>query len=111
MRLAIPVSSSIDRKMNVLLCLDVAVQWCSLPSGQVSQRSKRAGDHWPQAGIIPNLDSIAEFRILSSNVDAEYRSFAGGIINVVTKSGSNAFPARTRSSSSPTTRANDTFRA
>ena len=25
-----------------------------------------------QAGIIPNLDSIAEFRILSSNVDAEY---------------------------------------
>jgi hypothetical protein len=44
-----------------------------------------------QAGIIPNLDSIAEFRILSSNVDAEYGSFTGGIINVVTKSGSNAF--------------------
>jgi hypothetical protein len=44
-----------------------------------------------QAGIIPNLDSIAEFRILSSNVDAEYGSFTGGIINVVTKSGSNSF--------------------
>jgi hypothetical protein len=44
-----------------------------------------------QAGIIPNLDSIAEFRILSSNVDAEYGSFTGGIINVVTKSGTNAF--------------------
>lgn len=43
-----------------------------------------------QAGIIPNLDSIAEFRILSSNVDAEYGSFTGGIINVVTKSGTNA---------------------
>ena len=42
-----------------------------------------------QAGIIPNLDSIAEFRILSSNVDAEYGSFTGGIINVVTKSGTN----------------------
>jgi hypothetical protein len=41
-----------------------------------------------QAGI-PNLDSIAEFRILSSNVDAEYGSFTGGIINVVTKSGTN----------------------
>src|SRR6202035_2239774 len=41
--------------------------------------------------IIPNLDSIAEFRILSSNVDAEYGSFTGGIINVVTKSGTNAF--------------------
>jgi Carboxypeptidase regulatory-like domain len=44
-----------------------------------------------QAGIIPNLDSIAEFRILSSNVDAEYGSFTGGIINVVTKSGTNNF--------------------
>ena len=44
-----------------------------------------------QAGIIPILDSIAEFRILSSNVDAEYGSFTGGIINVVTKSGTNTF--------------------
>lgn len=44
-----------------------------------------------QAGIIPNLDSIAEFRILSSNVDAEYGSFTGGIINVVTKSGTSKF--------------------
>lgn len=44
-----------------------------------------------QAGIIPNLDAVAEFRILSSNVDAEYGSFTGGIINVVTKSGTNNF--------------------
>ena len=44
-----------------------------------------------QAGIIPNLDSIAEFRILSSNVDAEYGGFTGGIINVVTKSGTSHF--------------------
>jgi hypothetical protein len=44
-----------------------------------------------QAGIIPNLDSIAEFRILSSNVDAEYGSFTGGIINVVAKSGASQF--------------------
>ena len=43
------------------------------------------------AAIIPNLDSIAEFRILTSNFDAEYGEFSGGQINVVTKSGSNAF--------------------
>jgi hypothetical protein len=42
-----------------------------------------------QAGIVPNLDSIAEFRILTSNADAEYGGFSGGIINVVTKSGGN----------------------
>ncbi len=41
--------------------------------------------------VIPNLDSIAEFRILTSNFDAEYGEFSGGHINVVTKSGTNSF--------------------
>ncbi len=44
-----------------------------------------------QAGIIPNLDSIAEFRILTSNADAEYGGFSGGVINVITKSGGNEY--------------------
>src|SRR5260370_10072643 len=44
-----------------------------------------------QAGIIPNLDSIFEFRILTSDTDAEYGNYSGGLINVVTKSGVNAF--------------------
>jgi Carboxypeptidase regulatory-like domain/TonB dependent receptor len=43
------------------------------------------------AAIVPNLDSIAEFRILTNNFDAEYGEFSGGQINVVTKSGANAF--------------------
>jgi hypothetical protein len=42
-----------------------------------------------QAGIVPNLDSIAEFRILTSNADAEYGNYSGGLISVVTKSGGN----------------------
>ncbi len=41
--------------------------------------------------IIPNLDAIAEFRIVTSNFDAEYGEFSGGQISVITKSGSNAF--------------------
>src|SRR5258708_26897362 len=44
-----------------------------------------------QAGIIPNLDSIEEFRILTSNTDAENWNYSGGLINVVTRSGGNAF--------------------
>ena len=44
-----------------------------------------------QAGIIPNLDSIAEFRIITSNADAEYGGFSGGVVNVITKSGGNEF--------------------
>jgi len=43
------------------------------------------------ADIIPNLDSIAEFRVLSGNFDAQYGNYAGGRINVVTKSGTNQF--------------------
>src|SRR5580704_4164491 len=43
------------------------------------------------AAIVPNLDSIAQFRILTSNFDAEYGEFSGGQIEVVTKSGTNEF--------------------
>ncbi len=43
------------------------------------------------SGIIPNLDSIAEFRILTNNADAEYGNYSGGFINVLTKSGTNQF--------------------
>jgi len=43
------------------------------------------------AGIVPNLDSIAEFRILTNNADAEYGNYSGGMVNVITKSGTNQF--------------------
>lgn len=43
------------------------------------------------ASIVPNLDSIAEFRIITNNFDAEYGNFSGGQVNVVTKSGTNSF--------------------
>ncbi len=41
--------------------------------------------------IVPNLDSIQEFRVLTSNFDAEYGNYSGGQIVVVTKSGGNQF--------------------
>ena len=41
--------------------------------------------------IVPNLDSIAEFRIITNNFDAEYGNYSGSQVNVATKSGSNAF--------------------
>ena len=42
-------------------------------------------------GVIPNLDSIEEFRLLTNNFDPEYGNYNGGIVNVVTKSGSDRF--------------------
>ena len=41
--------------------------------------------------IVPNLDSISEFRLLTNNFDPQYGNYNGGIINVVTKAGSDRY--------------------
>jgi hypothetical protein len=41
--------------------------------------------------IIPDLDSIAEFRIITNNGEAEYGNYSGAQVQVVTKSGTNQF--------------------
>ena len=41
------------------------------------------------ASIVPTLDSIEEFRLLTNTFNAEYGRFSGAIVNVVTKSGTN----------------------
>ncbi len=41
--------------------------------------------------VIPNLDSIEEFRVLTNNFDTEYGNYNGGMVNVITRSGSNQF--------------------
>jgi len=42
------------------------------------------------AGLIPNLDSIQEFRLITNSFDAEYGKFSGAVMNAITKSGTNA---------------------
>ena len=41
----------------------------------------------------PNPDAVAEFRVLESNYSAEYGRNAGGVVSVVTKSGTNGVHA------------------
>jgi hypothetical protein len=41
--------------------------------------------------IIPNLDSIDQFRVLTNNFDPEYGNYNGGMITVVSKSGEGQF--------------------
>jgi hypothetical protein len=53
-------------------------------NGATVQEGKNNG-----TAIIPNLDAISEFRIITNNFDAEYGNFSGGQINVATKSGTN----------------------
>ena len=41
--------------------------------------------------IVPDLDSIEQFRVLTNNFDPEYGNYNGGMVTVVTKSGSSRF--------------------
>src|SRR5215472_2722595 len=41
------------------------------------------------AGLVPNLDSIEEFRLITNSFDAEYGKFSGAVMNAITKSGTN----------------------
>ena len=43
------------------------------------------------AGLVPNLDAVEEFRLITNSFDAEYGKFSGAVMNAITKSGSNDF--------------------
>src|SRR3954462_1521759 len=43
------------------------------------------------AGLVPNLDSVEEFRLITNSFDAEYGKFSGAVMNAITKSGTNGF--------------------
>ncbi len=40
--------------------------------------------------VVPNPDAVQEFRVVTNNYSAEYGRFAGGVVDVITKSGTNA---------------------
>ncbi len=41
--------------------------------------------------LIPNPDALQEFRVLTSNFDAEFGRLPGAVVNVITRSGTNAY--------------------
>lgn len=53
-------------------------------------------------GFQPRPDSVQEFRLLTSNYEAEFGRNSGAIINVVTKSGTNDFHGNLRAFYRPT---------
>jgi hypothetical protein len=44
-----------------------------------------------QLNLLPNPDALQEFRILTSNFDAEFGVLPGAVVNAITRSGSNQF--------------------
>jgi hypothetical protein len=43
------------------------------------------------AGLIPDADSVQEFRLITNSFSAEYGKFTGSVMNTVTKAGTNSF--------------------
>ena len=41
--------------------------------------------------IAPNPDAVEEFRVVTNSYSAEYGRFAGGLVNIITRSGTNQF--------------------
>ncbi len=63
-------------------------EWANafLVNGAEVEETKNMG-----AGMIPDADSVAEFRLLTNSYSAEYGKFTGAVMNTVTKSGTNSF--------------------
>jgi hypothetical protein len=40
--------------------------------------------------LVPTQDAVQEFRVVTNNVDAQFGRFAGGVVNLTTKSGTNS---------------------
>ncbi len=60
--------------------------------------------------LVPTQDAVQEFRVQTNNVSAEFGGFAGGVVQISTKSGTNDSTARfTNTSAIPRLDANDWF--
>src|SRR5258708_37287726 len=41
------------------------------------------------SGTTPNMDAVAEFKVITNGLSAEYGRVSGGLVEVVTRSGGN----------------------
>jgi hypothetical protein len=81
-----PVSGYIDNAGNVSVNGQRETANAFLVNGGDVSEGRNLG-----AGLVPNLDSVEEFRLITNSFDAEYGKFSGAVMNAITKSGSNSF--------------------
>jgi hypothetical protein len=46
---------------------------------------------WNSPAFVPSVDAVSEFKVQTSNFSAEFGHTGAGIVNVITRSGTNAF--------------------
>jgi len=86
---AVPSTRSRDRTFSAYG--NRSLQNAFLLDGARNQNYLRGLDNRARDAMRPSLEAIAEFKVQTSNYSAEYGASAGAVVNVVTKSGSNAY--------------------
>jgi hypothetical protein len=81
-----PVSGYLDNAGNVSVNGQRETANAFLVNGGDVSEGRNLG-----AGLVPNLDSVEEFRLITNSFDAEYGKFSGAVMNAITKSGTNGF--------------------
>ncbi len=84
---AVPTSSSRDNSFSAYG--NTGLQNAFLLDGARNDNYLRGLDNRSRDMVRPPLDAISEFTVQTSNYSAEFGASAGGVVNVVTKSGTN----------------------
>src|SRR5204862_5864439 len=79
-----PVSGYLDNTGNISVNGQRETANAFLVNGGDVSEGRNLG-----AGLVPNLDSVEEFRLITNSFDAEYGKFSGAVMNAITKSGTN----------------------
>ncbi|MDQ6699964.1 MAG: carboxypeptidase regulatory-like domain-containing protein, partial [Acidobacteriota bacterium] len=85
---AVPSDRSRDKSFSAYG--NRGLQNAFLLDGARNQNYLRGLDNRARDAMRPSLEAIAEFKVQTSNFSAEYGASAGAVVNVVTKSGTNA---------------------
>ena len=84
---AVPSSRSRDNSFSAYG--NTGLQNAFLLDGERNDNYLRGLDNRSRDMVRPPLDAISEFTVQTSNYSAEFGASAGGVVNVVTKSGTN----------------------
>ena len=86
---AIPTSSGRDNSFSAYG--NTGLQNAFLLDGARNVNYLRGLDNQSRDMVRPPLDALREFTVQTSNFSAEYGAAAGGVVNAITKSGTNQF--------------------
>ena len=87
----IPLREQADRTRSPAAPAFLSTEQRSASTDSLLDGGENVDAYTSKVGQSVPLDSVQEFSVVSNNFSAEYGRASGGVINVVTKSGTNQF--------------------